>query len=138
MSDRHEYEGHLTTYYETGMEGMMGLILQDSRGITPNPDYDPQATVWPKNVPEWHSLSHSVWFRGGEEIEVYRKDGTVEFRGMLTKDRKAIAEAEYRFSFIPKEVPFETWISWFREERKAKAWSNEAPLVERMPDAFKK
>lgn len=146
MDDKHEFEGKLQLYYETGMEGYWGTILQDNRGITPNPQYDPTKTGYPFDIPEFHSLSYCVWFRGGEELEVYAKDGiTVEYRGPITKDRMAMIRQvpdnkTPMLQFIPREVPKETWFRWFAEERKAKAWSAEPPMAEdpRYADHFKK
>jgi hypothetical protein len=120
-----EYSGFLTEYYETGMESL-GLILQDSRGVTANPLYDPTKSGYPYDIPEWYSISYALFLNGGEEIEVLRPDGTVEYKGPLTKDRRAMAEGKYQFSLIPKEVPFEIWIGWFRNKLKARVWSVEA------------
>lgn len=123
---KYKYEGHLQDYYETGME-CLGLILQDNRGIHDNPNYDPTATEWPKNMKEFYSLSYSLFFNDGDEIEVYRADGTVEFRGTLTKDRNAMIKNKFQYAFLPKEVDKDTWVSWFMEQRKAKAWSKKSP-----------
>lgn len=123
----YEYDGYLTEYYETGMESL-GLILQDKRGTSPNPNYDPKSTTYPTNIPQWCSLEYSLFFRGTEFIEVYRKDGSIEYRGSITKDRQAMAKANYSM-FLPKEVPPQTWLSWFQEGRKAKAWSHTPPYA---------
>jgi hypothetical protein len=124
--DMHEFEGHLDVHTEQGCG--MSVILQDNRGIRPNPDYDPKATTYPQCVPAWHSLSYSVFFRGGEEIEVYNDDGSVEFRGTITRDRKAMSQNNYLF--MPKEVTSAKLIQWINEKRKAKVWSQDPPIAE--------
>jgi len=118
-----EYFGKLATYSETGYEGGLALLVEDDRGWIESPGFNPVTQKWegpPQRFMRWE------WSGAVEQgclLEVFGQDGTtVEFpKTKLRKDRKAMASINYKY-FVPVEVPLETWVRWFKEERRARLW----------------
>lgn len=116
-------EGVFTDYYETGMEGCLGMCVQDRTKVTPNHQYDPND---PSKGPEnWYSHSGLFFLRSGCVVRVYNKDNTIAYEGELTKNRSMMAEKSYRYSFIPMEVSVEEFFRWFKEELKVLLYTEE-------------
>jgi hypothetical protein len=55
---------------------------------------------------------------------IFDKEGNLVYEGKLTMDRKKVAEAEYRASFVPKEIDIVTWFKYIREEYRAEVYTN--------------
>ena len=110
-------EGILTTYYETGMEGSLGLVLQDRTHITPNPNYDPKDLS--KGPTHYHSYSGLFFLEDGDFLKVFGEDNKVVFEGVLEKDRTSMAKADYRYSILIKGVETKDFLQWFAKEHKA-------------------
>ncbi len=53
-------------------------------------------------------------------IEIYDDNGKILYSGPLTGDRLAVIQFDYVLSFIPKEIPFATWVSYLQKELRAK------------------
>ena len=125
-----EYKGILETYYETGMEGCMGMIFHDDRGNHVAPKWDK-----PEETMVYRSLSWSIWF-GNKlcqyNIRIFNKRNKVVYEGRLTKDKSKMADEKYRFSFLPKELSTKRWLMYCQKEYRAELWTNE------LTDALKK
>lgn len=116
-------EGVFTDYYETGMEGCLGMCVQDRTKITPNHQYDPNdASKGPEN---WYSHAGLFFLKSGCVVRVYNKDNTLAYEGELTKNRSMMAEKGYRYSFLPMEVSTEEFFRWFKEELRVLLYTEE-------------
>jgi len=126
----YHYIGNLEFYHETGME-CLAPILHDNRGITKAPSFNNGTKKWDGPEMEYKSLSWSVWFNGGEYLKVYNEDNSVLWEGPLTKDRFKMIEKKYNYAFLPKEISFEVWYSWFCKELKAEVFTNKPVTAEK-------
>ena len=99
---QYTYTGKLESYCETGYEGHHVALLQDNRGIDEKGMYD---LKWASNI------------RSGDYLKVFKKDGSVEWEGFVTKDRRG--PGPYPIDFVPKEVDVDKWFRWLAEEREA-------------------
>lgn len=109
-------EGILTTYYETGMEGTTGLVLQDKEHITPNVNYDPNDSS--KGPAFWHGYEGLYFLQDGDYLKVFENDKVI-FEGELHKDKKAMADGGYQVSLMIKGVEKAEWYRWFKNELRA-------------------
>ena len=115
------YKGILEAYYETGYEGCNLLILQDYRGMIKNPNHDPSKPDSYPNIPVFYSIEWAAVMSHGDYLIVYKKasESEIEWEGIISKDRLQMMKRNFRVSFIPKEVKYDTWLKWFIEKRKA-------------------
>ena len=117
----HKYVGNLEAYYETGMEGMHLIMLHDDRGLRPGPKWDdPTVTMNYKSL-DWGVVLDK---KGYFAANIFDKEGNLVYEGRLTMDRKKVAEAEYRASFVPAEIDIITWFKYIREEYRAEIYTN--------------
>lgn len=118
----HKYVGNLEFYYETGME-CVGTIFHDDRGLSEGPKWDK-----PDEKMMYKSLEWSVWFGhplGVYRIRIFNKRNRMVYEGPLTKDKKKIADNDYRYGYLPKEIAVHKWLEYCSKEYRAEVYTNE-------------
>lgn len=117
----HKYVGNLEAYYETGMEGCNLIMLHDDRGLHPGPKHDNSSeTMMYKSLAWGISFDKRYYYAAN----IYDKEGKLVYEGPLTIDKRKIAAAHYRASFIPKEIDTKTWFKYLQEEYRAEVFTN--------------
>lgn len=122
------YKGNLEFYFETGFE-CSAVILHDDRGLHKSPSFNNATQNFDGPEMEFKSISWATFIHGGEFLRVF-KDGQVLWEGTLTKDRLKMVNTNFVLSFIPKEVPFDTWVSWFEGELRAEIMTDTPVLAD--------
>lgn len=119
-----EFFGTLDTYWETGYEGGVGIILADFRGDMkiPIPDHPGET---------FQDIHWAVGVHDGIEIEIYAAKSKEEAetegckvevpRVRLTKDRRKMAQTDYRY-FVPNEIPYESYLRYIKDQYVARVW----------------
>lgn len=118
-----KFEGILETYTEMGFEGAFALVVQDFRGITKGPSFNNVTNNWDGPEQDLHDLKWMASIKEGDTLVVFDKEGkNIEWISKIFNDRKEMAYHEYKVSIIPIGVQYQTWISWFKDRRKATLW----------------
>lgn len=91
----YKYKGYLTTYFETGMEGI-SVILQDFRGAYRENNWD---------------LSWAYFFSRRESIlaKIYDNDKNLVYEGELNFNMKYKDDMHF---LVPDEIDTEDWQKW--------------------------
>jgi len=122
-----KFEGTLESFWETGMESSLGVIVHDSRGLHEGPHYsDPSKTFM------YHSHNWNIWLNkyGRYIIKIFDKDDDVIYNGPLTYSRKKSMELykEKGLSvFIPEEIDLERWLEIVRNKYRVELFTNDFP-----------
>jgi len=99
----YEYEGFLTDYFETGMEGISTLVQED------------------KPIAEGkYSLQNAVFLKGGEYLIVYENDEII-YQNMLIP---SLEQFEKSLHLLPTDVSYEDWFKWMRGRYKVRVFTN--------------
>src|SRR5437867_1927106 len=99
-----EYSGWLHIYSEQGMEGGFVWALQDERFAMC------RGGGW--------SQAGTVFLENGDELTVYEDNGKVLWSGKI---QTVAAPAEIGSNWVPAEVDFATWRSYFDRRPRARA-----------------
>jgi len=129
VEHEYTYSGTLEFYFETGMEGLAST-LHDDRGWHEEHDFNNETKKWDGPLTKFKSLEWSVFLKGGEYLKVFDKENNIIWEGLLLKDVLKMKEKGYSFHFLPKDISFEDWSVWCRDEYRAEVSTNNPVLAE--------
>lgn len=110
-----EYEGFLTLYFETGMEGLAPILQEDK----PTDIIDGEKK---------YSLKNSIFLKGGEYLQIFDKDGNIEWEGLLIP---TIEQFKHHLHLLPDGMTKEQWVGYCNKEHKAKVFTNDSTLEDK-------
>ena len=97
--------GSISDYNEQGMESDFYLTFQDAAFMGPDGQWDREG---------WFILAP------GDRLTIFHDDGSVLWEGEFGAKPHTLAGRierwihKYRMGWHPEDVPYETWIGWFR------------------------
>lgn len=109
--------GLLSTYFETGLEGVALMFYHPTQDDPVNPAFDPTKPVSETNFLHFRTLKNTYFLKAGDHVTVFDKNARrVEHELTLVKDRSSSMLAT---SVKAKKLSREEFLKLFLEERRA-------------------